>query len=166
MARIEHSETKKDSGSREVKIAERFLLLANDYRDLTGHILDGEVLKIFLEHPSVGRLSVIERSRRLRAGKQIRRSLGEKKYSLDLSAWLEAVYEDPALDSNSRVWITDKGSKYHGSRDCKGMRDGQEYARWRGKDTYNPQFVPIRTASFVLGLTPCLVCKPKRYDGN
>jgi hypothetical protein len=166
MERIEHSETKKDSGSKEVKIAERFLLLANDYRDLTGHILDGEVLKIFLEHPSVGRLSVIERSRRLRAGKQIRKRLSEKKFSLDLSAWLEAVYEDPALDSNSRVWITDKGSKYHGSRDCKGMRDGQEYARWRGKDTYNPQFVPIRTASFVLGLTPCLVCKPKRYDGN
>lgn len=157
---------KEEVTSKEIKIAERFLLLANDYNFLTGHKLEGIVLQNFLEHPVIGQLSVVEGNRRLQAGRNVRKSLGERKFSLDLDEWLEAVYDLHSPDSNSRVWITDGGTKYHASRECQGMKSGQEYARWKGKETYNPQFIPIRRAAFVLGLTPCLVCKPKKYDGN
>jgi hypothetical protein len=154
------------SENKETRIAERFLLLANDYKSLTGHTLEGQVLKSFVEHPASARLSIIDGARRLKAGKACRKSLGDGKYSLDLALWLEAVYDVREEVITSRVWITDGGSKYHSSRDCKGMRDGQEYARWKGKETYNPQFIQIRRAAFVLGLTPCLVCKPSKYEGS
>jgi hypothetical protein len=151
---------------KERQLAERFLLLANDYKALTGHNLEGDVLKAFVAHPASSTLSVVEGARRIRAGQKCRRGIGAGKYSLDLGLWLETVYEINEPDSQSRVWITDGGTKYHSVRDCKGMRDGQEYARRKGKETYNPQFVPIRRAAFVMGLMPCLVCKPRKYVEN
>ena len=151
---------------KENRITERFIILARDYKSLTGHALEGELLRAFVNHPAAGRLSMVETSRRLTAGKQIRISLGANKYSLDLTKWLEAVYEVEPKDSISRVWITEGGLKYHAYRDCKGMSDGQEYARWKGKETYNPQYVKIRQAAFVLGLLPCLVCKPPRFKAQ
>lgn len=158
--------TEEITGNKVERIAERFLLLANDYKALTGHILEGQILKTFVDHPASGKLSVVESSRRLKAGQACRKSLGGGKYSLDLALWLEAVYETQDETRQTRVWITDGGTKYHSSRECKGMRDGQEYARWKGRETYNPQFIQIRRAAFVLGLNPCLVCKPSKYEGG
>lgn len=156
----------KDTENNTRKIAERFLLLANDYRTLTGHVLEGEVLQSFVNHPASGTLSVINADRRMQAGRKCRKSLGAGKYSLDLTQWLEAVYEIHEAPNQSRVWITQGGTKYHTNRECSGITGGQEYARWKGKDTYNPQFIEIRRASFVLGLSPCLVCKPPTYLDN
>ena len=153
----------KDTESHTKRIAERFLLLANDYRALTGHVLEGEVLQSFVNHPASGTLSVINAEKRVQAGKKCRISRGGGKYSLDLTQWLEAVYEIHEAPTQSRVWITQGGTKYHTNRECSGITGGQEYARWKGKDTYNPQFIEIRRASFVLGLSPCLVCKPPVY---
>ena len=153
----------KDTENHTKRIAERFLLLANDYRALTGHVLEGEVLQSFVNHPASGTLSVIDADRRVQAGRKCRKSLGAGKYSLDLTQWLEAVYEIHEAPNQSRVWITQGGTKYHANRECSGITGGQEYARWKGKDTYNPQFIEIRRASFVLGLSPCLVCKPPIY---
>jgi endogenous inhibitor of DNA gyrase (YacG/DUF329 family) len=154
------------TNSNDKKIAERFLILANDYRSLTGHALANDVLDEFIKHAASGPLSVVESARRMKAGKNCRKSLGNGKFALDLNEWLESVYEVPETEKHSRVWITDGGGKYHSSRDCNGMRSGQEFARWKGKDTYNPQFISIRRAAYILGLSPCLVCKPPRFSEN
>ena len=156
----------KDADNNTRRITERFLLLANDYRALTGHVLECEVLQSFVNHPASGTLSVINTEKRMQAGRKCRKSLGRGKYSLDLTHWLEAVYEIHEAPIQSRVWITQGGTKYHTNRECSGITGGQEYARWKGKDTYNPQFIEIRRASFVLGLSPCLVCKPPVYRNN
>ena len=156
----------KDTENHTKRITERFLLLANDYRALTGHVLEGEVLQSFVNHPASGTLSVINADKRMQAGRKCRISLGGGKFSLDLTHWLEAVYELHEAPFQSRVWITQGGTKYHTNRECSGITGGQEYARWKGKDTYNPQFIEIRRASFVLGLSPCLVCKPPVYRNN
>jgi len=162
--KVETKSQESESESKERKIAERFILLANDYKELTGHSLDQNVLKAFIAHPASASLSVVESPRRLQAGRSCRKNLGGGKYSLDLALWLEAVYEVQGSESQTRVWITYRGTKYHSSRDCKGMIGGQDYARSKGKDTYNPEFIPIRRAAFILGLAPCLVCKPARYE--
>lgn len=148
------------------KIAERFLLLANDYRSLTGHILEGEVLQSFINNAASSTLSVIDAEKRMQAGRKSRKSLGNGKYSLNLAEWLEAVYEIREPRMQSRVWITTGGAKYHTDPECTAFSSGQEFARWKGKDTYKPEFVEIRYASFVLGLSPCLVCKPPTYHNS
>lgn len=150
--------------SSERVISERYLLLANDYRSLTGHTLEGDVLKQFVSHPATSTLSMVEGKRRLTAGRKIRRSLGNGKFSIDLETWLDAVYEVEAEPSSSRVWISDGGTRYHSDIDCKGFNQGQEYARAKGKEVYKKQYVPIRDAAFVLALTACLVCKPPKYE--
>jgi len=145
-------------------VPDRFAILIEDYSALTGHPLDSTLVSEFISNAQAKTLSVIDRERRVKAGKVVRRNLGGQKYSLDLTAWLDAVYDLPSDTSVTRVWITTRGERYHLSRDCKALRDGQNYARFFGKDTYNPQFIPIRTAAFVLALIPCAVCKPPHYQ--
>jgi hypothetical protein len=43
------------------------------------------------------------------------------------------------------------------------MKDGQEYARWKGKEIYKPEFILIHDASYIRGLKPCLICNPPDY---
>ena len=148
------------------KIAERFFFFFNDYRSLTGHILEGEVLQSFINNAASSTLSVIDSQKRMQAGRKCRKSLGNGKYSLNLAEWLDAVYEIREPRMQSRVWITTGGTKYHTDPECTAFSSGQEFARWKGKDTYKPEFVEIRYASFVLGLSPCLVCKPPTYHNS
>ena len=141
----------------------RYPLVAEDFQSLTGQFLDGELLKQFREHPAIAVLNVVERKRRLKAGQNVRKNLGNGKFELDLSTWLNAVYDIEPTKTVSRVWITQGGARYHIDSDCSGIVEGQDYARHKGKETYKVQFIPIRDAAFVLGLTPCLICKPPKY---
>lgn len=145
------------------ELPQRFQELLEDYANLTGNRPEGIVREEFLANQTSSILSVIDRDRRIKAGKKCRINLGSNKYRLDLEIWLDTIYSNPDGSSVSRVWITSRGMKYHLGRDCRGIEDGQSYARARGKDTYNPQFVPIRRAAFILGLSPCSVCKPPKF---
>lgn len=142
----------------------RYPLVAADFQSLTGQLLEGELLKQFREHPAIAVLNVVERKRRLKAGQNVRKNLGNGKFELDLSTWLNAVYDIEPTKTISRVWITQGGARYHIDSDCSGIVEGQDYARHKGKETYKVQFIPIRDASYVLGLTPCLICKPPKYN--
>jgi hypothetical protein len=145
------------------ELPDRYKALIQDYEALTGSPLDKSLIGDFLKHQAVPKLSVIDRDRRVKSGKQARRSLRKGLFSLDLDVWLEHIYDHPQINSGTRVWMTTKGDKYHLDRECRGLRDGQNYARFFGKDTYNPQFVEIRYASFIMGKSPCLVCNPPKY---
>lgn len=143
-------------------IPPRFLELISDYENLTGSKVSSEILKDFRAHPASNNLSVIDRERRLSSGRAVRKQLGKGLYSLDLQVWLNHIYDNPKTRI-TRVWTTTKGDKYHLERECKGLRDGQNYARFFGKDTYNPQFLELRYVAFVLGKSPCSICKPPLY---
>lgn len=145
------------------KIPERFRILINEYQQLTGHILNDEVLKLFLEHPNIGKLSVIDSDRRYRAGNEVRKHLSDKKYSLDLDEWLDCIYDNPIPRQQNRVWITTGGAKYHSKQECSALTSGQNYAQAKGKETYKPQFVLLRDAAFVNEYKPCEICKPPKY---
>ena len=56
------------------------------------------------------------------------------------------------------------GFRFHETRDCSALADGQSKANEQGKDTYNPQFVE-REEAIRFGKKPCLVCKPKLRRG-
>jgi hypothetical protein len=140
----------------------RFLELIADYENLTGSKISSEILRDFRSHPASNNLSVIDRERRLSSGRAVRKQLAKGLYSLDLHAWLNHIYDNPKTNI-TRVWTTTRGDKYHLERECKGLRDGQNYARFFGKDTYNPQFLELRYVAFVLGKSPCAVCKPPLY---
>ena len=58
------------------KIAERFLLLANDYRALTGHILEGEVLQSFINNAASSTLSVSMQRKECRLDEEVGRVWG------------------------------------------------------------------------------------------
>ena len=140
----------------------RYIELIADYENLTGSKVYDEVLKDFRDHPASSNLSVIDRERRISSGRAARKQLKKGLYSLDLQAWLDHIYDNPKT-SITRVWTTTKGEKYHLDRECKGLQDGQNYARFFGKDTYNPQFLELRYVAFILGKSPCSVCKPPLY---
>ena len=140
----------------------RFIELIADYESLTGSKISSEILKDFRAHPASNNLSVIDRERRMTSGMAVRKQLAKGLYSLDLQAWLDHIYDNPKTNV-TRIWTTTKGDKYHLERECKGLRDGQNYARLFGKDTYNPQFLELRYVAFVLGKNPCSVCKPPLY---
>ena len=145
------------------RISDRFKELIEDYEHLTGSTLNESTIEDFLKHPAVGSLSVIDRERRLKSGTQIRQELKKGLFAINLQAWLDHIYDHPLKASAARVWITTKGDKYHLDRNCRGLISGQNYARFFGKDTYNPQFEEIHYAAFVLGKSPCIVCKPPTY---
>ena len=144
------------------EVPQRFLDLIEDYESLTGSKVSTEIIQDFLSHAAVRKLSVIERIRRMKSGRQARKQVGKGLFSLDLDKWLNHIYDNPETNV-TRVWLTMKGDKYHLQRDCKGLRDGQNYAKFFGKDTYNPQFLELRYVAFVLGKVPCAVCKPPIY---
>jgi hypothetical protein len=144
-------------------IPNRLQELIQDYETLTGSALNKEIIQDFLNHSAVRSLSVIDRDRRLRSGRQVRQKLNKGLFSIELQAWLNHIYENPLKARTTRVWITTRGDKYHLDRDCRGLVSGQNYARFFGKDTYNPQFEEIHYAAFVLGKFPCNICKPPIY---
>lgn len=158
------NKTEPTSLSYQVNIPDRYMALIHDYERLTCSKLRHEFIQDFMDHAASGRLSVIDRERRIKSGRQIRRPLQNGMFSIDLQAWLDHIYDNPQLNTVTRVWITTKGEKYHLDRDCRGILEGQSYARSFGKDTYNPQFVEIHEASFVLGKTPCRICNPPSYQ--
>jgi hypothetical protein len=147
-------------------IPERFLVLIDEYEALTCIKLTQEQKLRFIEHPSVGQLSVNDSRRRSIAATQVLIPNGDGTFKLDVFQWAKAMYdvEDPKASHSERVWITSGGEKYHRSRECKGLVDGQSFASWKGKDTYRPQFVSLKDAGWILGKSPCEVCKPERWS--
>lgn len=147
-------------------IPDRYLPVIFEYESLTKTKLS-ELQKLrFIESPPVGQLSVNVSERRVAAAKQVMKSNGDGTYNLDVLEWAKAMYElkDPQANPSLRVWMTSGGDKYHSSRDCKGLVAGQSFASWKGKETYKPQYVPLRDAAWVLGKVPCEVCKPKKWE--
>ena len=147
-------------------IPERFCVLIEEYESLTRTKLTQDQKLRFIEYPQVGQLSVNDSQRRLTAAKQVLISNGDGTFKLDVLEWAKAMYdvEDPMASYTERVWITSGGEKYHRSRECRGLVDGQSYATWKGKDTYRPQFISIKDASWILGKLPCDVCKPEKWS--
>jgi hypothetical protein len=150
----------------EKTIPDRFLVLIEEYETLTFTKLTQEQKMRFIEHPSVGQLSVNDSRRRSVAAKQVLIPNGDGTFRLDVFEWAKAMYEveDPKASHNDRVWITTGGEKYHRNRDCKGLVDGQSFAKWKGKDTYRPQFVSLKDAAWIIGKLPCEVCKPEKWS--
>jgi hypothetical protein len=147
-------------------IPERYLPVISEYESLTNTKLS-ELQKLrFIESPPVGQLSVNVSERRVAAAKQVMKSNSDGTFKLDVLEWAKAMYElkDPQANPSVRVWMTSGGDKYHSSRDCKGLVAGQSFASWKGKETYKPQYVPLRDAAWVLGKVPCEVCKPKKWE--
>lgn len=152
----------------ETKIPERFLPVIADYEKLTGNILSNELRVQFIQFPAVGRLSMNPSERRMAAGRNVRVLKPGGKYELNLENWSDAMYqiENPRNQQGIRVWITSGGSKYHKSQDCRGLSEGQSFARWKGKDTYKPEFVLLRDAAWISDRQPCDVCKPPKWEKN
>ena len=149
-------------------IPERYLPVIAEYESLTNTKLS-ELQKLkFIELSPVGQLSVNVSQRRVAAAKLVMESTGDGTYKLDVLEWAKAMYElkDPQANPSVRVWMTSGGDKYHSSRDCKGLVAGQSFASWKGKETYKPQYVPLRNAAWVLGKVPCEVCKPKKWESS
>jgi hypothetical protein len=149
-------------------IPDRFQAVISEYELFTNTKLSQEQKMKFIEHPSVGMLSVNDSKRRAVAAKQARISNGQGSFKLDVSEWAQALYDvkDPNAAQSQRVWITSGGERYHNSQDCKGLRDGQSFALWKGKDTYRPQFISLKEAAWVLGKLPCEVCKPEIWQSS
>lgn len=154
------SAEKKKSQDYEVKsIPERLLNVFYDYlylTDLSKEEIDQEV---FYKNEAVARLSMHSSEVRRKAGIRRRTKQDNGKYVLTPADWIDEIYEISSGNGN-RVWTTRGGSKYHKSRDCVALLDGQGKANAEGKDTYNPQFI-IREEAMRYGKKACLVCKPE-----
>jgi hypothetical protein len=158
--------TKLVSSVAEAKISERFLPVISDFEKLTGNVLTNEFRVQFIQFPAVGRLSMNSPERRMAAGLNVRVPKPDGKYELNLEKWSDAMYqiENPRSKQGIRVWITSGGTKYHKSQDCRGLSEGQSFARWKGKDTYKPEFVLLRDAAWISGRPPCDICKPPKWE--
>jgi hypothetical protein len=146
-------------------IPDRFQDVIAEYESFTNTKLSHEQQMRFIEHPSVGQLSVNDSKRRALAAKRVLKPNGQGSFKLDVFEWARAMYDvaDPKSSRSARVWITSGGDKYHKERDCKGLIDGQSFAIWKGKETYRPQFVLLSDAAWILGKHPCEVCKPEEW---
>ena len=144
------------------EIPERYLVVAKEFEELTNLKLTQDQLLRFAQLDEVWKLSVNDSERRKKAGEKVRIKNADGTYVLHIGTWLSEMYDTPDAtnETTSRVWITPGGIKYHTSRDCKGLSDGQAYASWKGKDTYNPQFVTRKDAQWFHGKKACDVCKP------
>ena len=146
-------------------IPDRFIAVIQEYETFTNTKLSYEQKLRFIDHPSVGQLSVNDAKRRAQAAKIVLKPSGDGTFKLDVFEWARAMYDfkDPKSSRSERVWITARGDKYHRKRDCKGLTDGQSFAMWKGKETYQPQYVPLSDAAWILGKLPCEVCKPEEW---
>ena len=144
-------------------IPERLLNVLNDYRQLTIVIMPPEDEVKFLEDEAVGRLSMHPSSLRIKAGKLSRKEKDSGGFTLSTAEWIDSLYDLSERNGN-RVWVTRGGFRFHETRDCSALADGQSKANEQGKDTYNPQFVE-REEAIRFGKKPCLVCKPKLRRG-
>ncbi len=142
---------------------ERLKSVLRDYLVLTNNILAIDEELNFLENEAVKRLSMHESPLRIRAGKKARKSIGKEKYELLPIDWIDAIYE-LSRGNGDRVWVTRGGFRFHETRECKALADGQSKADSEGKDTYNPQYIK-RDEAARYGKKPCLVCKPN-LKGN
>ena len=151
--------------AKDVTIPERFQAVIAEYESLTNTKLSQEQKLRFIQHPSVGQLSVNDSKRRVAAAKKVLEPSGQGSFKLDVFEWAKAMYDvsDPKSSRSARVWITSGGDRYHKERDCKGLVDGQSFAVWKGKETYRPQFVLLSDAAWILGKLPCEVCKPEEW---
>lgn len=137
---------------------ERLKSVLRDYLVLTNSVLSTEEELKFFDHEAVRRLSMHESPIRIKAGEKARKVVGKEKYELLPSDWIDAVYE-LSSGSGDRVWVTRGGFRFHETRECKALADGQSKANSEGKDTYNPQYIK-RDEATRYGKKPCLVCKP------
>jgi len=146
-------------------IPERFLPVIEEYEFFTHTKLTQEQKLRFIESTPVGRLSMNDAKRRSTAAKQVLSANSDGTFKLDVLEWAKAMYdfEDPQASSSARVWITSGGEKYHKVQTCKGLIDGQSFASWKGKETYRPQFISLKDAAWILGKSPCDVCKPEKW---
>jgi len=140
-------------------IPERLLSVLSDYLELTKTTMTIEDQNLFFKNEDVGRLSMHPSPLRIRAGKLIRKEVEGGTFILTPAEWIDSLYE-LSRRKGDRVWVTIGGFRFHETRDCKALVDGQSKASAEGKDTYNPQFIK-RDEAMRYGKRPCLVCKPK-----
>lgn len=140
-------------------IPDRLLKVFEDYLYLTEFSKEEIDEELFYKDEAVARLSMHNSEVRRKAGLRRRTKQDSGKYILTPVDWIDEVYEISSGNGN-RVWATRGGSKYHKTRDCVALLDGQSKANAEGKDTYNPQFI-IREEAMRFGKTACLVCKPE-----
>ena len=140
-------------------IPERLLSVLSDYLELTKTTMSTDEQSVFFKNEAVGRLSMHPSPLRIRAGKLIRKEIEGGTFLLAPAEWIDSLYE-LSSGNGDRVWVTRGGFRFHETRDCKALADGQSKANAEGKDTYNPQFVK-RDEALRYGKRPCLVCKPK-----
>ena len=138
---------------------ERLKSVLRDYLLLTNSVLSIEEELKFFDHEAIRRLSMHESPIRIRAGEKARKGVEKDRYELLPIDWIDAVYQISS-GNGDRVWVTRGGFRFHETRDCKALADGQSKANAEGKDTYNPQFIK-RDEAMRYGKRPCLVCKPK-----
>ncbi len=145
------------------RIPERFLSVIAEYEFFTKTKLSESEKLRFIEYPPVGKLSVNASERRVAAAQRVLVPRNDGTFKLDVLEWEKAMYDidDPQANRIERVWITSGGEKYHKDRDCKALAAGQSFARWKGKDTYKPQYITLRDAAWIMGKIPCEICKPK-----
>ena len=146
-------------------IPARFLPVMAEYEEFTITKLSPSQKLEFIKDVSVGKLSLNDKQRRLNALKRVLVPKGDGTFDLNVHEWSQAMYNlrDPQVTSTARVWTTPGGEKYHMSRDCRALLAGQSFASSKGKDTYKPEFLTLRDASWRLGKTPCDICKPKKW---
>ena len=138
---------------------ERLKSVLRDYLLLTNSVLSIEEELKFFDHEAIRRLSMHESPIRIMAGEKARKGVEKDRYELLPIDWIDAVYQISS-GNGDRVWVTRGGFRFHETRDCKALADGQSKANAEGKDTYNPQFIK-RDEAMRYGKRPCLVCKPK-----
>lgn len=143
-------------------IPERLLSVLSDYLELTKTTMTSEDQNLFFENEDVGRLSMHPSLVRIRAGKIIRKEIDGGRFLLTPAEWIDSLYELSSRKGD-RVWVTRGGFRFHETRDCNALVDGQSKASAEGKDTYNPQFIK-RDEALRYGKRPCLVCKPKARE--
>lgn len=139
-------------------VPERLTNVLRDYVELTNTSLSPEECQVFFSNQAVKRLSMHDREVRIRAGKKARKTIDTKTFTLNPLEWIDELYEFSS-GNGGRVWVTRGGFRFHDSRDCKALLDGQSKAESEGKDTYKPDFVKIEMA-IQLGKKPCRICKP------
>ena len=139
-------------------IPERLLSVLSDYLELTKTNMSSEDQDAFFKNEAVGRLSTHPSHTRIRAGLRVRKESDGGVFSLLPAEWIDSLY-DLSIGEGDRVWVTRGGFRFHETRDCKALADGQSKANAEGKDTYNPQFIK-RDEAIRYGKRPCQVCKP------
>ena len=129
-----------------------------DWLELTQRKIESINPAEFLNHPSLGNLSVQNQQIR----KDIGKSLIKKKndgFVLKLEEWLDAVYDFTIKNSETRgVWISKGSVAFHIERQCEWFQKGLNFkADFHQRSAYKEEFVSEKNA-ISLGKRPCKSC--------